>query len=184
MKTDENWIRSRLPEECRNEPIDCFAGVYLDGLTVMGEGERGGPDTAVYRAKDEEDLRYWQLERVCHHVGKADHSKTWRWQRKYARDGQWFYAEHRHYDYDAIEDARLPGFELFLKNLHFGFPPEWWKAKVREHVHLINYWYAEPHWDYDRENLRFVEVSHSREFDDRSDPVEEPRPGSVVVILD
>ena len=184
MKLNEKWLRAHLPPECREEPIDVFACEYLDGLTVMQEGERGGPDAVVYEAKDEEDLRWWQLEQVCRFAGKADHSKVWRWVRDHAENGQWRYIEHRHYDYNAIEDPRLSGFESFLRNLHYGFPPERWEEKVREYVGLMNYWYTAPHWDYDREKLRFIEISDSREHDNRSEIVEEPRPGSVIKIVD
>ena len=184
MKIDEKWIRARLPEDCRDEKLDHFACEYLDGLTVMREGERGGPDVVVYEAEDEEDLRYWQLEQVCRFAGKADHSKTWRWYRAYAENGQWYYTERCRYDYNAIEDARLAGFESFLRNLHYGFPPERWEQKVREYVSLMNYWYTEPHWDYDREKLCFIEISDSREHDSQTDMVEEPRPGSVIRVTD
>ncbi len=40
------------------------------------------------------------------------------------------------------------------------------------------YWYKEPHWDYDRNKLRFIEISDSKEND--GDGIEEPRPGSVI----
>ena len=53
MKLDEKWIRAHLPKELENEPIDYFSGEYLDGLIVMHEGERGGPDIVVFQAKDE-----------------------------------------------------------------------------------------------------------------------------------
>jgi len=42
----------------------------------------------------------------------------------------------------------------------------------------MNYWYKEPHWDYDRNKLRFIEISDSKEND--GDGIEEPRPGSVI----
>ena len=61
MILDEQWMRSRLLEEFRNESLDCFAEEYLDGLTVMARGERGGPDQVVYKAKDEEDLRFVEI---------------------------------------------------------------------------------------------------------------------------
>ena len=38
----------------------------------------------------------------------------------------------------------------------------------------------EPHWDYDRNKLRFIEISDSKEHD--GDGIEEPRPGSVIGI--
>ena len=147
MRIDEKWIRAHLPVDCADEPLDVFSGYYLDGLTVMAEGERGRPDTVVYRAKNEEELRYWQLENICHFVGKADTSKIWRYYRHHAEDGSWLYIEHRHYDYNAIEDARLPGFERFLRNLKSGFPPDRWEEKVKEYVRLMNIWYTTPHWD-------------------------------------
>ena len=43
MELDEKWIREHLPEDCRNDRPDWFGGLYLDGLTVMSEGERGDP---------------------------------------------------------------------------------------------------------------------------------------------
>ena len=184
MKLDEEWLRAHLPEDCRNEPIKCFGGEYLDGLTVMAEGERGGPDTVVYRAKDEEDLRWWQLEQICGFIGATDETRVWRYERLYAKNGKWMYREHRAYDYNAIEDFRLPGFERTLRNMRAHFPRERWEKKVRELVHLMNYWYTVPHWDYDREQLRFVEISDSKEHDSHADPVEEPQPGSIVEVVE
>ncbi len=180
MKLDEAWIRAHLPESCAGQPIDCFSGEYLDGLTVMQAGERGGDDVAVYRARDQEDLRWWQLKQVCRFIHEKDPPprKTWRYLRDHAEEGRWFYRERRHYDYDAIEDPRLYGFESFLRILHFAFPPDRWEEEVRDHVRLMNYWYKVPHWDYDREKLCFVEIGGSREHD--GDGVEEPRPGSVL----
>ena len=183
MKIDEKWIYEHLPEDCADEDIDVFSDYYLVGLTVMSEGERGGSDEVVFRAKDEGDLRYWQLEEICRFVGKADHSKIWRYYRDHAEDGVWFYVERRHYDYNAIEDPRLPGFERFLRNLKYGFPPDRWEAKVKEHIRLMNFWYTVPHWDYDREKLCFVEISDSKEHDDHN-LIDEPRPGSIIRIAD
>ena len=184
MRLDEKWIRAHLPENVADQPIDCFAGAYLDGLTVMHEGERGGDDVAVYRAKDEEDLRWWQLEHVCRYIHEPDPParKIWRFYRDHAEDGKWLYIERKHYDYNAIEDPRLYGFESFLRVLHSAFPPERWERKVREHVSLMNYWYKEPHWDYDRGKLCFIEISDSKETD--GDGIEEPGPGSVIKTIE
>lgn len=184
MKIDEAWIRAHLPKEVENEPIDFFSGEYLDGLKVMHEGERSGPDIVVFQAKDEEDLRWWQLEQVCLFVGKSDHSKTWRWYRHHAENNHWTYVEHRHYDYNAIEDSRLAGFECFLRNLRYGFPRDRWEQTVQRYVGLMNRWFREPHWDYDRSALRFIEISDSREHDGHEDYQEEPRPGSIIEIVD
>jgi len=83
VRLDEKWIRTHLPKELSAQPIDCFSGEYLDGLTVMHEGERGGEDVVVYRANDEEDLRWWQLEQVCRfiHEPSPPERKIWRYYR-------------------------------------------------------------------------------------------------------
>ena len=184
MKLDEKWIREHLPEDIRDEDIEVFSGLYLDGLKVMSYGERGNPDEVHYEAKNEEDLRWWQLETICRFVGKADHSGIWRYYRSHAEDGHWLYIEHRHYDYNAIEDPRLPGFECFLRNLKYGFPKDRWEEAVKKHIRLMNYWYSEPHWDYDRDRLCFIEISDSKEHDDHMNIIEEPRPGSIIKIID
>ena len=186
MKIYENWIRAHLPAELADQPIDLFHGEYLDGLTVMMEGERGGDDVVVFRAENEEELKYWQLEQVCRfiHEKNTPKRKIWRYYRDHAENGQWFYEEHRHYDYNAIEDPRLFGFESFLRVLKTGFPPDRWEDKVQEYIILMNYWYSVPHWDYDRKNLCFIEISDSKEHDDRNNRCEEPRPGSVIRIVD
>ena len=185
MKIYESWIREHLPKELANEPIDFFGSEYLDGLTVMQEGERGGDDVVVFRADNEEELRYWQLETVCRFIKEKNppKRKIWRYYREYAENGQWFYSERKKYDYNAIEDPRLHGFESFLRVLKFGFPKERWEEKVKEYVCLMNYWYTVPHWDYDRKKLCFIEISDSKEHDGK-DGIEEPRPGSVVKVID
>ena len=186
MELDEKWIRAHLPEDCRNEPINWFGGLYLDGLKVMSEGERGDPDKVRYEAKDEEDLKWWQLNVICGFVGKADKSKTWRWYRDYANSkiGQFCYIEHRHYDYDAIEDARLPGFERYLRNLKYSFPEDFFRKKVEEYTGLMNRWFLIPHWGYDFEKLCFIEISNSREYSSDFDKSEEIKPDNIIRVVD
>jgi hypothetical protein len=61
--------------------------------------------------------------------------------------------------------------------------PGCWEKRVKRYVDLMNFWYKEPHWDYDREKLCFIEISDSREYDN-ADGDEEPRPGSVIEVVD
>ena len=68
--------------------------------------------------------------------------------------------------------------------LKYGFPPERWEKKVQEHVRLMNRWYKTPHWYYDRKNLCFIEISDAKEYAGDFDDTEEPRPGSVIRIVD
>ena len=184
MKLDEKWIREHLPEDCRDEPINRFSGLYLDGLTVMSEGERGEPAKICYEAKDEEELKWWQLDIICGFIGKTDKSKKWRWYRDHSENGRWYYIEHRQYDYNAIEDARLPGFERYLRNLKFAFPEDYFRKKVEEYIGLMNRWFLIPHWGYDYENLCFTEVSDSREYSSDSDKTEEINPECIIRVED
>ena len=41
-----------------------------------------------------------------------------------------------------------------------------------------------PHWDYDREKCRFIEISDSSEYNPNTLPLEEPRPGSIVKVVE
>ena len=184
MKLDEKWIRAHLPEDCKDDDIDVFSGLYLDGFKVMSEGERGEPDRLIYEAKDEEDLKWWQLDQICHFVGKADDSKTWRWHRDHAKNGQWYYIEHRNYDYNAIDDARLPGFERYLRNVKYAFPDDYFKKKAEEYTYLMNRWYLIPRWAYDYENLCFIEISDSKEYRSDSDKSDELKPETVIKVVD
>lgn len=57
MNVDWSWIRAHLPKELADRAIGNFNDYYLDGLKIVSEGERGGPDNLEYEARDEEDLR-------------------------------------------------------------------------------------------------------------------------------
>ena len=52
MDLDEKWIREHLPPGLKNESLDLFAEEYLDDLTVMAKGERGGPGKVSFRGRD------------------------------------------------------------------------------------------------------------------------------------
>ncbi len=185
LKIDEEYIRSRLPKDLQDQPINCFHGMFVEGLTVFHEGERGQKDIVIYRAENKDDLRCWQIEQVCYSLRDKNPQakKIWRYERDHAENGNWLYIEHLYYDYNAIEDSRLCGFECFLRNLKQSVPPERWEKAVQKYTARMNRWYQIPHWDYDRTNLRFIEISDSKEYDSENDPVEEPRPGSIIKVI-
>ncbi|MBO6071001.1 MAG: hypothetical protein J6P43_08055 [Succinivibrionaceae bacterium] len=53
-----------------------------------------------------------------------------------------------------------------------------------ECVGLMNRWFKIPHWDYDRDNLCFVEISSSRPYRSDCDDTEEPAPDSISQLID
>lgn len=66
MKTDKKWIRAHLPPDCADEPIDVFSGYYLDGLTVMSEGERGDLDySSILISRNHPHLKIAKEACVC-----------------------------------------------------------------------------------------------------------------------
>lgn len=188
MKVYEDWIRDRLPEWGRNFPFDSvdWSLFYLDGFNVMCKGERGGADKLYFAAGSEEELRYWQLERVCPFLKEKDPPprKTWRYYRDHAEDGRWYYIEHRNYDYNAIEDPRLYGFERKLRLFSLCLPEERREKHIKECTGFMNRWFGIPHWAYDRERLCFVEISDPKSRHSDTDPSEEPAPGSVIRVED
>ena len=191
MKINEAWIRAHLPMAYAVRPLPhVFDGCYRDGWKVMLRGERGGPDRPIYTATDGEDLRLWQFGEVCRSLSdqtelahRSENAKKWRYSRHHAENGAWLYVERRHYFYDAIEDTRLASFEEYLRLIKPVFPAERWETEVQTHIRLMNRWYKTAHWDYDRCACCFVEISSAKEHD-REDGPEEPRPGSVIRVIE
>lgn len=169
----EKWIREHFPEELKKEDFDfLFWGLYYleDGLTVMQVGDRR-PDEVLYKAKDEEDLKWWLLDYFCYrhadnNVLKHEKNVTWRWSYDDVKNNHWRYIEHRHYDYNTLEDQRLVRYDLYLKNLkRASFPEDYFRTKVEECTDIMNLLFQEPRWGYDYENLRFIEISDSEPTD-------------------
>ena len=148
----------------------------------------GKPNRVEYEATDADDLRLWQFGVVCKSLSSAselahreENASKWRYS-EHIGNGRWRYTERQHYRYNAIEDTRLDGFEKHLRLLKPVFPPERRETRVRWYLYLMSLWFRTPHWDFDREDLRFVEISDSKEHSD--DGTEEPRPGSIIRVID
>ena len=165
----EKRIREHFPEELKKEDFDfLFWGMYYleDGLTVM-QVEDKGPDEVLYKAKDEDDLKWRLLDSFCYrhadgNVLKHEKNVTWRWYYDDVKKNHWRYIEHRHYDYNTLENQRLIRYDLYLKNLkQSSFPEDYFRKKVEECTDIMNLLFQEPHWGYDYENLRFIEISNS-----------------------
>lgn len=50
--------------------------------------------------------------------------------------------------------------------------------KITKYESLLNMWFIEKHWSFDREQFRFVEISDSKIHDTYG--IEEPREGSII----
>ena len=71
-----------------------------------------------------------------------------------------------------------------ISNLKHAFPEEYFKKKAVEYTGLMNRWYLVPHWGYDFEDLRFTEISHSREYCSDFDQSEEIKPDNIILVVD
>lgn len=193
MQVYEEWIKRHLPSGIPEEIVQSalrFGAYYQKGLAVMSYGERGGADKVIYEARDERDLCLWQFEQVCDSIASAwelanrnQNSEKWRWRRERAENGRWLYRERRDYIYNAIEDTRLAQFEFFLRLMQPVLAAERWEELVRRYVRLMNRWYKRDHWDFDRQALRFIEISDSREYASDCDDTEEPQPEQVIKFI-
>lgn len=188
---DREWIISHLPKDIQPEVLEerlMFRGLYVDDdLKVWSEGERGGPDSMLYQATDEADLRFWTFGEVCSSIGmmmelrnREQEELKWRYVRDHVENHHWMYRENKDYQYNAIYDSRMVWFEMELQLLKPVIPQEQWEKKVTEREQLMNQWFKTPHWALNREQVCFVEISDSKEFYDLDKTIEEPRPGSII----
>lgn len=49
---------------------------------------------------------------------------------------------------------------------------------------LMNRWFLEPHWAYDEEKFRFIEISDSREYRSDSDKTDAVTQDNVIGLVD
>ena len=188
---DREWIISHLPKDIPTEVVDDsirFGELYVDeNLIVWSEGERGGPDDILYQATDEVDLRFWTFGEVCSSIAsemelrnRKQEEMSWRYVRDHVEGEHWVYRENKNFRYNAIHDFRKSWFEKELQLLKPVVPNEQWERKSKEREKLMNYWFKSPHWILNRDKVCFEEVSDSKEIHDFRNPMEEPRPGSII----
>ena len=143
------WVSERLPKDIPSEIVtkSLNIGLYVSGLQLWTYGERG-PDTVVFTASHENELKHW------------------------------LYRENKDYIYNAIHDSRKYWMEYHLSLLRRVLSEEEVSDKIMEYESLINMWFTEKHWSFDREQFRFVEISDSKMHDTYG--IEEPREGSII----
>ena len=185
------WTLAHLPQGIPKAALDKAVQSgdwsYFDGLNVMELNDRG-PALTVYQATDEEDLKLWWFQHLSKDISmqwellaRKENNQKWRYLRAKVENGRWLYIEQKKYRYNAIEDTRLDWFEKHLMMLKPVFPLADWNKKVEEYIRLMNTWFKNPHWDYDRDRLCFIEISDAKEHN--TDGIEEPRPGSIIRIV-
>ncbi len=99
--------------------------------------------------------------------------KAYEWVVKVSEQEEAFWKYHCRYDYRRL---------WFGKALEWLAPAVDWAffAQCAErYIELLNRWFARPHWEYDYQISRIIEISESREYSDskylyRIEPAKEP----------
>lgn len=180
------WVVEKLPKDIPSEIVrkNLNMGGYVSGLQFWNYGERG-PDTVAFHASDEKELQHWIYDQVSKSIAqrvelqnREEEEKLWRYVRERVEDGHWLYRENKDYIYNAIHDSRKYWMEYHLSLLKRVLSEEEVNNKITEYESLMNRWFTEKHWAFDKEQFRFVEISDSKEYDTYG--IEEPREGSVI----
>ena len=189
---DRTWIIDHLPKDIPAEVLRDslrFYGLYVDDILIIwAPGERGGSDSILYQARDEDDLRIWAFCYVCDQIGqqmemrnRAQYEGLWRYVRDHVEDDHWMYRENKDYRYNAIYDQRKAWFEKELQLMRPVVPDGLWEERAKEREELLNRWFKDRHWALNRDAVCFEEISDSKEiFCGCGKATEEPRPGSVM----
>lgn len=182
----EAWIRKHLPKDLPSDVIAGnlhLSGYYVKDKYVFREGERGS-DTIEYAARSDEDLQLWLFKNVALSIAsdmelrlRSGNALKWRYIRDHAENGRYLYIERSKYQYNAIEDTRLAMFETYLRLVKAVMTPDQWNEEVCEHIRLMNLHFRQPHWDYDKADMQFIEISDSKSV---SEGIEEPAPGTII----
>ena len=180
------WVLERIPKDIPDEIVkkSINLGGYVKGLQFWTYGERG-PDYVLFSAFDENDLKHWIYSQVCKGIAqqtelrhRKEEEKLWRYVHVRAEGGHWLYRENKDYIYNAIHDTRKYWMEYHLSLLKTVLSEEEVSGKISEYESLLNKWFVEKHWSFDREQFQFVEISDSKEHDTFG--IEEPREGSIL----
>ena len=180
------WVLQKLPKDIPSEIVrkSLNIGGYVSGLQFWQYGERG-PDTVAFTASDENELKHWIYDQVSINIAlsvelnnREGEEKLWRYIRERVEEGHWLYRENEDYIYNAIHDSRKYWMEYHLSLLKRVLSDEEINNKIREYESLLNLWFTEKHWAFDREQFRFVEISVSKEHD--TNGIEEPREGTII----
>lgn len=169
---DKQWIREHLPERVTDEMLDgceVFTSFYRDDLKIIREYHHGDAMGKVYEAKDEDDFLLWFFKECCDELSseliKPDRLKErlrWRYvDRSWGYDRR-IYVEREEYEFNTIEDRRLPKYEEYLRLVRPVLTPKQWEGEVQERLNLMNQYFKDPHWDYDRDRMVYVEISDSK----------------------
>lgn len=174
-----------IPEEIIEQEWHNFKRYYkIDGFSLIVEGDFGNRTTLANAIKKgdmffeiiNELLKNISLKLEVHN--RESERLNWRYVRFNVVDDHWTYIENQNFRYNAIHDFRKLYFEYHIRFLSELFSIDRARKLVVKYSNLINKWYPDNHWTFNEEILEFVEISPSKEVDEKGK--EHPQKDEIV----
>ena len=166
QELDASGCGAKAETYTESEPYRQACGYHRDyGYFMVSCGDRGSSSITIL----EEEAEAAKNRFLAFIIEK----KAYEWVVKVSEQEEAFWKYHCRYDYRRL---------WFGKALEWLAPAVDWAffAQCAErYIELLNRWFARPHWEYDYQISRIIEISESREYSDskylyRIEPAKEP----------
>lgn len=166
QELDASGYGAKAETYTESEPYRQACGYHRDyGYFMVSCGDRGSSSITIL----EEEAEAAKNRFLAFIIEK----KAYEWVVKVSEQEEAFWKYHCRYDYRRL---------WFGKALEWLAPAVDWAffAQCAErYIELLNRWFARPHWEYDYQISRIIEISESREYSDskylyRIEPAKEP----------
>ena len=166
QELDASGCGAKAETYTESEPYRQACGYHRDyGYFMVSCGDRGSSSITIL----EEEAEAAKNRFLAFIIEK----KAYEWVVKVSEQEEAFWKYHCRYDYRRL---------WFGKALEWLAPAVDWAffAQCAErYIELLNRWFARPHWEYDYQISRIIEISESREYSDskylyRIEPTKEP----------
>ena len=166
LELDASGCGAKAETYTESEPYRQACGYHRDyGYFMVSCGDRGSSSITIL----EEEAEAAKNRFLAFIIEK----KAYEWVVKVSEQEEAFWKYHCRYDYRRL---------WFGKALEWLAPAVDWAffAQCAErYIELLNRWFARPHWEYDYQISRIIEISESREYSDskylyRIEPAKEP----------
>ena len=166
QELDASGCGAKAETYTESEPYRQACGYHRDyGYFMVSCGDRGSSSITILEEEAEAAKNRF--------LALIIEKKAYEWVVKVSEQEEAFWKYHCRYDYRRL---------WFGKALEWLAPAVDWAffAQCAErYIELLNRWFARPHWEYDYQISRIIEISESREYSDskylyRIEPAKEP----------
>lgn len=166
QELDASGCGAKAETYTESEPYRQACGYHRDyGYFMVSSGDRGSSSITILEEEAEAAKNRF--------LALIIEKKAYEWVVKVSEQEEAIWMYHCRYDYRRL---------WFGKALEWLAPAVDWAffAQCAErYIELLNRWFARPHWEYDYQISRIIEISESREYSDskylyRIEPAKEP----------